>query len=116
MCVLVQCTTLENVEVDISLNSGAGVRAALWLKQQCQIWPALKPLALLLKAWLKAAGLADVSRGGLGSFALALMVIAHLQEEAKVRLLVHLWPIVGVPSDGGTRDIARTTHAKGLLL
>ena len=72
--------------MDISVNSGAGVRAALWLAQQRQAWPGLRPLALLLKAWLRAAGLADVSRGGLGSFALALMVIAHLQEEAKVRL------------------------------
>jgi hypothetical protein len=36
--------------------------------------------------WLcaKVLGLGDVSQGGLGSFSLANMVIAHLQEEEKV--------------------------------
>lgn len=83
-CAMLQCTTAEGVEVDVSLNSGGGVRAAVWLAAQQEAFPALRPLVLLLKAWLKAAGLAEVAQGGLGSFALALMVIGHLQEEAKV--------------------------------
>ena len=46
--------------------------------------PALRPLVLVVKSLLKASGLNDVSTGGLGSFALANMVVAHLQEEQKV--------------------------------
>ncbi len=38
-------------------------------------------------------GLGDVSQGGLGSFSLANMVIAHLQEEEKV-CLAHFHPTV----------------------
>ena len=44
---------------------------------------------LVVKSLLKANGLNDVSTGGLGSFALANMALAHLQEDAKVRLGVH---------------------------
>ena len=43
------------------------------------------------------ARLADVSPGGLGSFALALMAIAHLQEEAKARII----PPFSMPSRVG---------------
>ena len=38
---------------------------------------------------VKVLGLGDVSQGGLGSFSLANMVIAHLQEEEKVLLPHH---------------------------
>ncbi len=31
---VLQCTTSEGVDVDISLNSGGGVRAAAWLAGQ----------------------------------------------------------------------------------
>lgn len=71
--------------MDVSLNGDGGLRAASWLCGQQAAFPALRPLVLALKALLRGARLADVSQGGLGSFALALMVIAHLQEEEKVR-------------------------------
>lgn len=48
-----QCTTLEGVEVDISLNSAGGLHAAAFLREQQKVWKALKPLTLLLKAFLK---------------------------------------------------------------
>ena len=50
-----------------------------------QEWPALRPLVLVLKALLKDAALNDVSTGGLSSFTLANMVLAHLLEETEVR-------------------------------
>ncbi len=56
------------------------------LDLQVEHWPALRPLVLVIKSLLKANGLNDVSTGGLGSFALANMALAHLQEEAKVRV------------------------------
>ena len=52
---------------------------------QVREWPALRPLVLVLKALLKDAHLNDVSTGGLSSFTLANMVLAHLLEETEVR-------------------------------
>ena len=49
-------------------------------------WPALRPLVLVVKSLLKANGLNDVSTGGLGSFALANLALAHLLEEAKASI------------------------------
>ncbi len=43
--------------------------------------PALRPLLLTAKALLREAGLNEVFTGGLGSYALALLVISHLQAE-----------------------------------
>ena len=71
--------------MDISLNDEGGPRAADMLRQQVQARPALRPLLFVLKALLKKHGLNDVSTGGLGSFALANMVVAYLQEAEKVR-------------------------------
>lgn len=48
------------------------------LPSQQSDYPALRPLILVLKAALKQRGLADVATGGLGSWSLANMVIAHI--------------------------------------
>lgn len=45
----------------------------------------LLPQVLVLKAYLKACRLNEVNSGGLSSYSLTNMVIAHLQEELKVR-------------------------------
>lgn len=81
---MLQCTTNDGVDLDVSLNSGEALRATAFLLQQQAAEPALRPLVLLLKAWLRYAGLAEVYSGGLGSFSLTNMVIAHLQEEKVV--------------------------------
>jgi DNA polymerase sigma len=41
--------------------------------------PALRPLTLTLKALLRGAGLNEVFWGGLSSYAVTLMVVAHLK-------------------------------------
>ena len=79
-----QLTTVEGVEVDISLGSDDGVKAAEIIKAKIKEFPEAKPLTILLKAFLKARRLTDVSQGGLGGYSLVNMVIAHLQEEKKV--------------------------------
>lgn len=79
-----QLTTVEGVEVDISLGSDDGVKAAEIIKLKLKEYPEAKPLTILLKAFLKARRLTDVSQGGLGGYSLVNMVIAHLQEEKKV--------------------------------
>ncbi len=79
-----QLTTVEGTEVDISLGSDDGVKAAEIIKAKLQEFPLARPLTIVIKAFLKARRLTDVSTGGLGGYALVNMVIAHLQEEAKV--------------------------------
>jgi DNA polymerase sigma len=56
---------LEDVEVDISLNDTRGTAAAGFLKQQQELFEALKPMTLILKAFLKVLYLACASRLGL---------------------------------------------------
>ena len=70
--------------MDISLGSDDGVKAAEIIKAKLQEYPLARPLTIVIKAFLKARRLTDVSTGGLGGYALVNMVIAHLQEEAKV--------------------------------
>lgn len=72
------------VEVDISLGNEDGVKAAETIKAKLVEFPLARPLTIVIKAFLKARNLTDVSTGGLGGYALINMVIAHLQEEAKV--------------------------------
>ena len=79
-----QLTTVEGTEVDISLGSDDGIKAAEIIKAKLQEFPLARPLTIVIKAFLKARRLTDVSTGGLGGYALVNMVIAHLQEEAKV--------------------------------
>ena len=75
---------MEGVDVDISLGNDDGVKAAEMTKAKLRDFPAARALTIVIKAFLKARRLTDVSTGGLGGYALVNMVIAHLQEEAKV--------------------------------
>ncbi|GFR47440.1 hypothetical protein Agub_g9163 [Astrephomene gubernaculifera] len=75
--------TRNHVCVDISVSDDSGPRAARYMVQQCRAFPPLKPLVLVLKAYLKACKLNEVNTGGLSSYSLTNMVIAHLQEELK---------------------------------
>ena len=84
MCGL-QLKTVEGVDVDISLGNEDGVKASEMVKARLADHIAARPLTIVIKAFLKARRLTDVSTGGLGGYALVNMVIAHLQEEAKVR-------------------------------
>lgn len=65
VCALLQCTALGDVDVDVSINDDRGIRAARWLLRCQKLWPALRPLTLLLKAVLRVLELHDVSQGQL---------------------------------------------------
>lgn len=52
--------------------------------KQVEEEPALRPLVLCAKAFLKGQGQMDTVSGGLSTFSVALMAIAHLQELRKV--------------------------------
>lgn len=71
----------SGLELDVSINDASGVSAANFLQSWQQDYPVLRPLVLVLKSILKQSNLGDVSTGGLGSWSLANMAIAHLQAE-----------------------------------
>ncbi len=45
---------------------------------QVAAWPALRPLVHVIKSYLKSQRLNDVAEGGLSSYGLTYMVLAHL--------------------------------------
>jgi non-canonical poly(A) RNA polymerase PAPD5/7 len=81
---IIKLTTGNSVTVDISLGDGSGPRAASYISQQVEAYPPLAPLVLVLKVFLRSLGLNEVANGGLSSFSLTNMVLAHLQEELKL--------------------------------
>lgn len=52
---------------------------------QINAYPPLAPLVLVLKVYLRSCGLNEVANGGLSSFSLTNMVLAHLMDELRVR-------------------------------
>ncbi|CAD7703427.1 unnamed protein product [Ostreobium quekettii] len=80
---LLKFTTEDGVMVDLSINDDMGPKAARFMIEKVRQYPALRPLALVLKAFLKAYHLGDVKDGGLGGFALANLLVAHIQETMK---------------------------------
>jgi hypothetical protein len=67
--------------VDLSLGVENGAAAVSFMTRQVQALPPLRPLVLVIKAMLKEAGLNEVFTGGLSSYSLVNMVVAHLQAE-----------------------------------
>jgi DNA polymerase sigma len=63
------------------------------LHLQQQDFSAVRPLTLLLKCMLKQRGLSEVYMGGLGSWSLVNMVIAHLMVRVAGMCLLLLAPI-----------------------
>ncbi len=69
----------SGLQVDVSICNDSGLKAVQYLQQGCTTLPALRPLVLVLKLLLREHSLNDVATGGLGSWALANMVMAHLK-------------------------------------
>ncbi|KAF9011312.1 hypothetical protein BDQ17DRAFT_1272836 [Cyathus striatus] len=67
------------VSVDLGINNDDGITSLGIISGYMQKMPALKPLVLIMKGFLKQRGLADPSRGGIGSYAVILMCISFLQ-------------------------------------
>lgn len=66
---------------DISLGATNGAQAVSMIRRQVLAVPPLRPLTLVVKAILRERGLAEVFSGGLSSYTLTNMVLAHLQCE-----------------------------------
>ena len=62
-----------------SMTTAHGAVAAKYLWERGCEYQALRPLVLTLKSYLRRQGLNDVATGGLSSYGLTFMVLAHLQ-------------------------------------
>ncbi|GAB4814301.1 hypothetical protein N2152v2_001347 [Parachlorella kessleri] len=66
---------------DISLGATNGAAAVDFVRRQVVAVPPLRPLCLVVKAFLREHGLNEVFTGGLSSYSVTNMVLAHLQRE-----------------------------------
>mmetsp|Transcript_12763 Transcript_12763/g.38480 ORF Transcript_12763/g.38480 Transcript_12763/m.38480 type:complete len:1180 (+) Transcript_12763:2688-6227(+) len=85
---ILKLITKSGVSVDVSMADNSGPVASTYLADQVREWDSLRPLVLVLKMQLRAAGLADASAGGLSTWSLALMAISHLRMSFKEGALV----------------------------
>ena len=72
-------------DADICFDQDGGIHMGKMIKHMISIVPAMKPLVLVLKYFLHQRELNVTFKGGVGSFLLQLMVIASIQQHAKVR-------------------------------
>ena len=71
------------VEMDIAFNVLDGFKAVQPIKALIAKYPPLKPLVLVVKAFLRERRLNETYRGGIGSFLLVLLTTAFLQQLCK---------------------------------
>ena len=71
------------MKFDININSDDGYSMIPVIKTYLDTMPALRPLLLLVKAFLARKGLNSAATGGLGSYATTLLIISFLQVSQK---------------------------------
>jgi len=71
------------INVDISFNRTNGIYCVKLVKFLQKKYPELKPLILILKAFLKGRELNETYHGGVGSFLLTMLVTSYLQRRYK---------------------------------
>ncbi|KAG0621663.1 hypothetical protein M758_3G038500 [Ceratodon purpureus] len=71
--------TTSNIPFDISFDVANGPEAADFIKTAMSVIPPLRPLCLVLKIFLQQRELNEVYQGGIGSYALLVMLLTHLQ-------------------------------------
>lgn len=71
--------TVSNIPFDISFDVANGPEAADFIKAAMGAIPPLRPLCLVLKIFLQQRELNEVYQGGIGSYALLVMLLTHLQ-------------------------------------
>jgi len=71
------------INVDISFNRTNGIYCVKLVKFLQKKYPELKPMILILKAFLKSRELNETYHGGVGSFLLTMLVTSYLQRRYK---------------------------------
>ena len=69
--------------VDISFSKSNGVAALSFIKKYLVLYPELKYLLIIIKAFLKSRDLNETFHGGMSSFTCTLLIISYLQEIKK---------------------------------
>ncbi|GAQ89300.1 DNA polymerase sigma subunit [Klebsormidium nitens] len=69
----------SKIQFDISFDVENGPAAAKFIRQSMKTLPPLRPLCLVVKIFLQQRELNEVYTGGIGSYALIVMLMAHLQ-------------------------------------
>lgn len=82
---ILRIDTVHGVSIDISFCNDSGPEAAEFIKVFADQFVVLRPLVWILKRFLKGRKLQDVKDGGLSSYGLTHMVIAHLQKQLKLK-------------------------------
>ncbi|KAJ3311738.1 hypothetical protein HDU93_005094, partial [Gonapodya sp. JEL0774] len=80
--------SLTGIPVDVSFNQLSGITTARIVKSfvnDPKSGPAVKPLVLLVKQFLQQRGLNEVYSGGLGSYAVTVLVVGFLRMHPYVR-------------------------------
>jgi len=72
-------------DVDISFNIKNGIEAAELIKEKLIDFPAVKPLAFVIKQFLLQRNLNEVFTGGLSSYSVVCLIISFLQMHPKLR-------------------------------
>lgn len=67
-----------NIQVDISFNRTNGIYCVKLVKFLQKKYPELRPLIIILKAFLKSRDLNETYSGGVGSFLLTMLVASYL--------------------------------------
>lgn len=69
----------SGVKCDISFGRNNGPSNVRLIRQYLRDFPSLKPLLLVIKCFLQQRMLNEVYSGGIGSYALLLLIVSHLQ-------------------------------------
>ncbi|CAN4087390.1 unnamed protein product [Withania somnifera] len=110
----------SGISFDISFDVDNGPKAAEFIKDAMSSWPPLRPLCLILKVFLQQRELNEVYTGGIGSYALLVMLIAILQNHRNGQasaeqnlgiLLVNFFDIYGRKLN--TSDVGVSCNGEG---
>lgn len=96
--------TESMISFDVSFDMQSGPEAAKFIKDALDAVPPLKPLCLVLKIFLQQRELNEVYSGGIGSYALLVMLLTYLQTHSSK--LIH----------GHSHEQSRIEQNLGVLL
>lgn len=68
------------LEVDICFDETSGMNSSEFIRKEMQKWPALRPLVMVFKYFLRTRRLNKPYTGGMGSFLLQLCVLTVLYQ------------------------------------
>jgi len=99
-----------NISVDISIDQPLGPQTATLCLQYMDALPALRPLTIVLKYFLHARGLNEPFSGGMGSYALFLMIVSFLQHREREERERHRMNHISARKNGTSSSSNNNNH------